>query len=143
MVNFFRTLTLLIVATLVTYVVATVFVSQFNLNTLANLGIEIGLAQRFDSAIADLVGMLSAYLPLIFVALMLGFGFTHFVLGRFITLTLIWYVAAGFVSILVLHFALFMVLDVSPIAPTRSTFGLLSQALAGAIGGLVLFKLNK
>jgi len=122
------------------YLSAVVFLSQFNIASITQMGFEVGMGDRFQTVLHDLLGMTSLYLPLIAVAFLIAFLFTRFVLERFLNSSVLLYSLAGFVALLVLHLALNSVFGIHAIAPTRSTLGLLSQALAGGLGGFVFYR---
>ncbi len=142
MLKFIKTLIAFTITLLVTYSIGVLFITQINLNSIADLGIQISLSQRISTVGNDLLGMLIAYLPLLCVALVLAFSFTRFVISRFTTLTARWYLLAGFVGVLMIHQTLYWVFGMSPVAATRSLLGLLSQALAGGIGGWLYYHLQ-
>lgn len=125
----------------VTYIVGVTLVSQFNLARIADLGHQINLSHRVQTVLHDWVGMSSAYLPLIAIALALAFLFTGLVVTRFVSSSAALYSLAGFVGVVALHQIMFMVLGMSGIAATRSMPGLLAQGLAGGLGGYVYFRL--
>ena len=73
------------------------------------------------------------------VALLLGFLVAALILRWVPQLRTLGYVSAGFVGIFTVDFLLGAVLTggTHPLAVTRTTIGLLSQCLAGALGGYV------
>lgn len=129
-------------ATASAYLVAVVLVSQFNIAEVQNMGFTVSLAQRGEAVLHDLLGMTAAYLPLIAAGFLLAFLFTGLVLMRFIAAPAILYPLAGFVAVIAIHSLLHMVFGVSGIAPTRTFVGLLSQGVAGALGGYVYWRLR-
>ena len=76
-------------------------------------------------------------------ALLIALLFTRLLLTRFIQSSTMLYALAGFVALLVLHLALYMAFDISAIAATRSVVGLLSQGVAGALGGALFFTIRQ
>lgn len=128
-------------AVFITYVVAVFFVSQFNANNIAALGVDVSFTDRANAVIHDLVGMLDLYLPIIAVGFLVAFLFTRFVLLRFVKAPAILYPLAGFVALATVHLTLKAVFGMTPVAPTATLIGLLVQCLAGAVGGFVFFKL--
>ena len=124
-----------------TYVVAVILVSQFNIARVVDLGHSVGLSDRFSTTLHDLLGMATSYLPLTAIALLLAFLFTGLLLLRMINASLMLYALAGFVGMLAMHLILNAVFNIHAVAPTRSLPGLLSQAVAGAIGGILYFRL--
>jgi hypothetical protein len=132
-----------LLAVVTTYVVAVVFVSQFNASSIVALGVSVGLWDRLLAVWHDLIGMAELYLPIIAIALLIAFVFTKQVLLRFLENRGLLYSLAGFVGIATVHLTLKAVFDVSAIAPTATVLGLLSQCIAGAFGGWVFYRLGK
>jgi len=137
-----RKLIALLSATIATYIVAVILVSQLNIAQVVDLGYPVLLSQRFAAVSRDLGGMLSVYLPVIMVALLIAFLFTSLLLLRFINQPNMLFPLAGFVGLITVHVVLGAVFGVVGIAPTRTTVGLLSQGLAGALGGYVYYWLS-
>ena len=122
-------------AVLLAYLLASILVTQANLATVQSMGLEVGALARLDTTLKDLLGMASSYLILILVSFVIAIpsaaGLARFMPGRRTLL----FTLAGFVAIVALHLILKAVLGVYGIAPTRTLAGLLSQGMAGAIGG--------
>ena len=128
-----------ILAVLTAYMAAVLAYTQLNLANVVEMGIPVSLMDRVGAAGHDLLGMTGLYLPIIAVALLLAFGFTAVVLRWVPHLRTLGYMLAGFVGIFVVDFALGALLTggTHPLAVTRTTVGLLSQCVAGALGGYV------
>ena len=131
----------ILIAGLATYVAAVVLLSQLNISQVTSLGFAVSLSQRFAAVLHDLQGMLTIYLPLILVALLIAFLFTSLLLLRFVYKPAFLFPLAGFVAIVSIHVILNIVFGVAGIAPTRTMVGLISQGLAGAMGGYIYFKM--
>ena len=142
MQSIFKRLTVFAFAVSITYVTAVFFVSQFNIASIIALGFEVNLATRANTFVEDIVGMSSLYLLLIAIALAIALLFTSKVLLRFINANGFLFALAGFVGIIAIHFSLELAFGTVPVAPTRTLPGLLSQGLAGAIGGWIYFRLR-
>lgn len=140
--NITQRLLALIVGTAVTYGIATVAVSQFNLQRIIEMGHAVRSDDRVATTLHDLSSMIGPYGTLLLVALLVAFLFTGLILARFVSTSAVLYAAAGFVAVITLHLTLYQVFSMSPVAPTRTMPGMLSQALAGAIGGIVYFKMR-
>ncbi len=132
-----------VVAVIVAYVLAVLMYTQLNLANVVEMGLEVTLADRAAAAVHDLAGMLPLYVPIIAVAFLIAFGITRLVLMWVPQLRTLGYVLAGFVAIYTVDFALGALLTsgTHPLAVTRTTVGLLSQCVAGAIGGYVFVRL--
>jgi len=126
-----------VAAVLATYVIAVLGYTQLNLANLVEMGVSVSPGVRFQSALHDLGGMTGLYLPIISVALLLGFGVTRVVLIWLSELRTVGYILGGFVAIFVVDLALGQLMGTHPLAVTRTSVGLLSQCLAGALGGYV------
>lgn len=128
---------------LLTYVVASILVTQSNLGNLQMLGMEVGLADRAGATFHDIIGMSSSYLLLILVAFILALpvaaGLARVLPGHRALL----YALAGFTAIVALHVIMKTLLGVSGIAATRTLAGLMGQGIAGAIGGFCFHRLSR
>lgn len=132
-----RRLIAILCAVITTYIVAVTLVSQLNIARIVKMGFPVSLGQRFIAAQHDLVSMLDIYLPVIVVALLIAFLFTSLLLLRFFNKPLVLFSLAGFMGLIAVHLILKAVFGVAGIAAARSIIGLLSQGLAGALGGYV------
>ena len=130
-------------AVFATYFVGTILISQFNIARITQLGFPVGMGERWQSALHDFSSMLDSYLPLVAIALLIALLVTSFGIMRLINKPNVLYPLAGFVALIALHLILYLVFDISPIAPTRTLAGLLTQGLAGAVGGYVYLKFAK
>ena len=130
-----RLLKAFIPAVLLAYFLASVLVTQANLAAVQSMGLEVSTGVRLDTTVRDMVGMASSYLILILVsftlALPVAAGLTRLLPDQRALL----FTLAGFVAIVALHLIMKAALGLSGIAPTRTMVGLLSQGLAGAVGG--------
>lgn len=126
-------------AVIVTYLVAVLAYSQLILANLVEMGITVDAGMRVDVALHDLGGMAQLYLPIIAVALALGFLVAALVLRWVPQIRTLGYITAGFAAIFAVDFLLGAILTggTHPLVVTRTTIGLLSQCLAGGIGGYV------
>jgi hypothetical protein len=132
-----------IAAVLVTYVLAVLMYTQINLGNLVEMGLEVTLADRVSAAFHDLLGMIVLYLPIIALAFLIAFATSHLILRWVPQLRTLAYMLAGFVGIFAVDFLLvhLVMSGAHPLAVTRTTVGLLSQCVAGAIGGYVFVRL--
>lgn len=142
MARFGRRLAAFIVAAFVTYLIAAIAATASVMANLAEMGFAVSLADRFVTTLADLAGLLPAFLPLLAVALLLGF----LVAGLIVRWQPGWrsfgYPLAGFAAVVVMHLLLKAVLGITPIAAAREVGGLLMQGIAGAAGGYAFFYLT-
>ena len=138
-----RLLKAFIPAVLLAYFLASVLVTQANLAAVQLMGLEVSTGVRLDTTVKDIVGMASSYLILILVsftlALPVAAGLTRLLPDQRALL----FTLAGFVAIVALHLIMKAALGLSGIAPTRTMVGLLSQGLAGAVGGYCYHVLSR
>lgn len=130
-------------AVLATYVLAVIAYTQLNLANVVELGLPVNLADRLGASWHDLLGMTSLYLPIIAVAFLIAFSITAVILRWVPQLRTLGYLLAGFVGIFTVDYALGALLTggTHPLAVTRTTIGLLSQCVAGAVGGYVFVRM--
>ena len=128
-------------AVIATYLVGTLTYGQLNLAPLVEMGMPVDAGVRWQTAVHDVTSMYDLYLPLVTIALLLGFLGAGPVLRFVPQLRTLGYVSGGFVAILVLDFALSAAFTTHPLAVTRTFVGLMSQCLAGAVGGYVFVRL--
>lgn len=130
-------------AVVAAYLVGTIGYSQMNLAWQVEMGMPVDAAVRWQTAVHDVTSMLDLYLGLIAVTLLLAFLVTALVLRWVPQLRTLGYVVGGFAGIFVLDFLLGALLTggTHPLAVTRTGMGLISQCLAGAIGGYVYVRI--
>jgi len=120
----------------VAYVLGSIFATQFTLSNLSDFSFQISLSDRLFATGQDIISLAGSYLPLIALALLISFVFASFV-NRFGVLTRLYlFAAAGFFALVCLHLIMKAVLGLTGIAATRTISGLLSQGVAGAVGGM-------
>ena len=129
-------------AVVCTYFLAAIAATQAVLGQLQTMGVEIPLADRFSAIGHDLLSMAPTFVPMVLVALLLGFGVCWLIVRRATSLRILGYVLAGFVAMVSVHMLLKLSFDITPVAATRETFGLLMQGLAGAAGGYLFVRLT-
>lgn len=142
MARFGKRLAAFVVAAFVTYLIAAVSATASVMANLSEMGFSVSFGDRFATTLADLSGLLPAFLPLLSVALLLGF----LVAGLIVRWQPGWrnfgYPLAGFAAVVVMHLTLKAVLGITPIAAAREVGGLLMQGIAGAAGGYAFFYLT-
>ena len=130
-------------AVLLAYLLASVLVTQANLAAIQSLGLDVSIGIRMRTTLQDFIGMATSYLILITVGLALAFPIAAGLARLFPRRRAFLFTLAGFVAIVALHLIMKEVLGLSPVAPTRSALGLLSQGLAGAVGGYFFHLLSR
>ena len=124
---------------LTTYLIAVPLVSLFNIASIVDLGYPVSFADRIGNVAHDIAGMVSLYLPIIAVALLIGWLFTGLLLTRFVGRSAVIYALAGFTALVAVHMIMYALLGMSGIAPTRTLAGLMAQGVAGGVGGWVFY----
>ncbi len=134
-----KTFVVFAVSVLIAFVFASSAHSQYVLNELAALGININLTTRIHSTLTDMLGLLPGYGSVIALGLLLAFGTTRFLgkLSGTINPAWYWWALAGGLALTTALLLMKPLLDVTPIAGARSSTGLISQSLAGFLGGAV------
>ena len=124
---------------LVAYIVGSVIGTQMILYSVSTMALEVTLNARLGSTVNDLVGLSASLLPMMAVSLVIPWLVCDFVTRRHLHLRspLLYGLAAAF-AIAILHIALSQIFGMDVFAPARTLAGLLSQCLAGAIGGVCL-----
>lgn len=135
--EFLRITVAWLVAILVCAGAGSIIQTQFNLAAIAALGVPLPPGVRLQTTLQDLVG----FMPLLVVITAAGFLPAFAVAGRLsrarpkIRAGL--HTLAGAVAITVAILMMNAVLPVTVIGATRSVFGILALAAAGALGGRV------
>jgi len=123
------------VAVVATYVLAVAAASQHVANQLVKMSIDVSIVQRLQLWLHDLLGMGASFLPLIAVALLIGFLVAGLFARKWPGAKLSLMLLAGFIAIVTLHIALNLSFGLHPIPATRFFSGLLIQGLCGGLGG--------
>ena len=139
-----RTLIDFIAATVCTFVLASLFHTQFVLYELTKLGVLIDTSTRLKTSVEDFFGLLPAYGSAILVALLLGFLVVK-AIAKLTKVNLNYlYPIAGATALLVALMAMQPILNITLIAGAREPLGLTMQCLAGLFGGWVfMYQRNK
>ena len=128
-------------ASILTYVLASVFHSQCVLVGLTQVAIDIPMDKWLSMTLTDLAGLALGYGSVITVTLLLCFGISCVVNNYWRQLPLWSYPALGALAIAIMLSAMQPLLNVTLIAGARSTLGFLLQCSAGLAGGYVFAKL--
>ena len=129
-----------ILALAVAYLIGTATYGQLNLANHVEMGMPVDAAVRWATFWHDFTHMYDLYLILLAIALLIGFSVATLILKWVPQLRTLGYVSSGFVAVFVLDYLLGAVLTsgTHPLGVTRTTVGLLSQCLAGAVAGWVM-----
>ena len=127
-------------AVVTAYILGTIAATQSVLGNLSEMGVAVDVNTRFAAIGHDLMGMTSLYLPIVAVAFIIAWPVTALIVRKLPGLRTIGYVLAGFAAIVVAHLTLYQLLEITGIAATRTSFGMIVQGLAGAAGGMVFVR---
>lgn len=130
-----RWLIAFIVAVLAAAVLGSIVQTQFNLASIASLGAPIPLGVRVEVTAFDLLSFAPTYAIVAAFALLIALLVAAWPAGVFPGLGLGWYALAGFVAIYTALVCMNAMLPVTVIGAARSSIGMVSLALAGALGG--------
>lgn len=111
--------------------------TQFNLAFIARLGVEVPLATRLQTTLADVAGFGPLLAALVAAAYAIGFVVAEPLATRFPHLRRALYPLAGAGAVAAAILLLNAALPMTPIAATRSAAGTIALAAAGAVGGAV------
>ena len=131
-----------ITAVFATYLFGVIFNSQGNIASVLSLGFDVTTLQRISAALHDFSNMTTLYLPLIALTTLCSYSTAALIIKYLPQFRLIGFVLAGFVGLVLMHLVIKTTFGISGIASTRTTIGLLSQGLAGAIGGYLFYRLS-
>jgi hypothetical protein len=130
-------------AVMAAFVTGSIFATQFILANVSAMGMEVTPGVRLQATFHDLVGLSGTYLPMIAVALLIALSAATRLAKLFPGQRLVLFVLAGSLGLISIHVIIKAVLGLSGIAATRTLAGLLSQGLAGALGGYVYFAVRR
>ena len=130
-----------VVAILVAGVVGSLFSTQFVLAGLTGLGVDVSIGTRLSMSVTDL-RILETLAPAVAAALLPAFVVAAICVRWMGGSRTIWFTVAGASAIVVELLIIGSVLGLMPIAGARTTAGLLSQGLAGALGGFAYARLT-
>ena len=136
-------ITAFVAATLAAFLAGSMLATQFILANVSAMGMEVTAGVRLQSTLHDIAGLSTSYLPMVSIALLIAFLVAGLLAKRFPTRRLFLFMLAGAVGLIVIHLLMKALLGLSGIAATRTTLGLLSQGLAGALGGYLYYRLRR
>lgn len=132
-----RFLLAFLAAVLVTFVLASVAHSHFVMQWLRDLGVEIPGAVALRTTLGDLRGLATAFLPIVAVALLLGFAVAALVKRFLPSLAGVAYPTGGAAAMAAMLGIMHAAFKMTPIAGARDALGWWLICLAGAAGGVV------
>jgi len=141
MPSFFKNVLALVAAALTTSIIGSIFSTQSVIASLQSLDVKIPIATRLSMTVNDL-GILPALTPLTAISFIIGFIVAALCLRFIGGNRSAWHSIAGACALVSMLLIMKAVLLITPIAGARTILGLLSFAVAGAIGGWVYAKLT-
>lgn len=130
-------------AVIAAFVTASIFTTQFILSNVSAMGLNVTPGVRLHATFHDILGLSGTYLPMVAVALLLAL-LVAAGLGKYLPrYKALLFVIAGAAGLIAIHLIIKAVLGLSGIAATRTLAGLLSQGLAGALGGYVFVAMRR
>lgn len=123
-------------AVLVTYLAGSALSTQMILHEVSSFGVPVDFATRIGATLHDIAGLAVTYLPITTIALIVAYPVTALVLRFVPGPRALAFAIGGALALYALHSLMFAVLGMHPLPATRTTLGMLSQAVAGALGGL-------
>nr|WP_136252555.1 hypothetical protein [Ningiella ruwaisensis] len=133
----------LIVASAVGFVFASIFHTQAVLAKLSEIDIQIPFNERLTTTGQDLIGLAPTYGPLVLVALLIAFSIAGALNKKLHLKRAYLYPVAGAVAFLVMLLAMQPILNVTLLAGARGLSGMVLQMIAGLIAGLIFAQLHQ
>ena len=131
-----QTLFAFLTSVIVTFVLASLFNTQFVIAGLESVNVVIPLSDRVMMSWLDIQGLALTYGIVIMIGLLLAFSFMSLV-NRFFALPKLWFPLGGAIAFIVMIAAMEPLLGVTLITGARTAAGWAAQCAAGVIGGLV------
>jgi uncharacterized membrane protein YadS len=132
-----------LIATILAFVLASLFHSQFVMAELTSVGVNISFNDRLSMSLDDLIGLYPTYAVVIAISLLLSFIVCALLLKRFTPPSSMLYFTAGGCGVAAALLTMHPILDIIFIAGDRSTLGFISQCIAGAMGGWLYITLRR
>ena len=142
MQHYIRLISHFLIATLCTFILASLMHSQFVLHELSEIGVTIAWSIRLSTSLDDLLGLSSGYGPIIAIALLIGFSLMAVIRYKGLITTPWLYPLAGLLAMMTMLLAMQPILNITLIAGARSPLGFAAQCLSGFVGGWVFMRLR-
>ena len=124
------------------FLLGSILATQFILGNVADMGMDVSLGVRLQATLHDIGGLASTYLPLIAVTFLIALLIATGLLKVFPSRPGLLYLLAGGLALVSLHLTMKAVLGLTGVAATRTAAGLLSQGLAGVLGGYIFYRIR-
>jgi len=130
-----RWLTAWLAAVLVTAALGSIVQTQINIARIAELGVPVGVSERLETTLQDLVGFAPLWAIIVAAGLLVALPIAGGLARRWPSLSTGLHVMAGITAPLVALLVMDGMLPVTPVAAARSVSGLILLSLPGALGG--------
>jgi hypothetical protein len=125
-----------LIASLLSFVVASLMHSQTTLSGLIEVGAKLSLNDKLTTVFYDFIGLLPAYGSIIFAGMLIAMPIASAIKRKLQISNRLIHCLAGAMAMVTILIAMHPILNVTLIAGARGTGGMLMQSIAGAIGGL-------
>lgn len=130
-----------LLSVLCAFTFASISHTQFVLNNLVAIGVDISLGTRLATTWGDLIGLAPGYGSVVLIGSLLGFTIIGLLRRFFKWSPLFAYSIGGALSFAAMQILMYPLLHITLIAGARGSLGFSFQCLAGIIGGLVFARL--
>lgn len=137
----FRILAAFLVAALTAALLASLFSSQFVIAGLSGVGVVIPLGVRLNMSLGDF-NSLRSLLPVVAACFIVGFAVAALCFRILKGNRVIWFSVAGGCALVCTLLLMSYAMQLMPVAGARTSFGLFTQFIAGALGGFVYARLS-
>ncbi|MEQ3658677.1 MAG: hypothetical protein ABNH21_06950 [Glaciecola sp.] len=125
-----------LIASLLSFVVASLMHSQTTISGLIDVGAKLSLNDKLTTVYYDFIGLLPVYGSIIFAGMLIAMPIASVIKRKLQISNRLIHCLAGAMAIVTILIAMHPILNVTLIAGARGTGGMLMQSIAGAIGGL-------
>lgn len=137
----FKWLVAWVLASIMTHVLGSALMTQVVLRSLARFDIPVDLGARISMTIFDVGGLASSYLPLVAIALLLGFLVAALIARWKPAWRTTLYLLAGASAVGTMLGIMILTFGMNPLAGARGFNGIALQMLAGLFGAWVFLRI--
>lgn len=132
-----------LLAVITTAILATAFSTQFVLAGITRFGAEVGVMERLEMTVTDVISMGPVYAILIAIGFLIAFSIAALTLKLLPAWRIGVYMGAGAAALLAILFGAEQVFFGNAlISGAKDTMGITAQAIAGGVGGYLFAKLT-
>ena len=137
-----RIIATFVVAVLAAALLASLFSTQFVIAGLHGVGVVVPLGVRLNMTLGDF-NSLRSLLPVVAACFIVGFSVAALCFRILKGNRVIWFSVAGGCALVCTLLLMSYVMQLMPVAGARTSFGLFTQFIAGALGGFVYARLSQ